>query len=58
MSRLDSAAVRRHASSAALLATVLVTCGGDAAAQLTPEHVARVEWIEEMAISPDGQWIA
>ncbi|HEX6315602.1 MAG TPA: prolyl oligopeptidase family serine peptidase, partial [Gemmatimonadaceae bacterium] len=51
-------ALARLAGSAALLATALLSCAAEAAAQLTPEQLARVEWIEETAISPDGQRVA
>jgi WD40-like Beta Propeller Repeat len=58
MSRRDVRTSVKCASNAALLAIVLGTPPTDAVAQLTPEDVARVAWIEETAISADGQWIA
>lgn len=47
-----------HAGSVALLTATLGTGATDAVGQLTPEDVARVAWIEETAISPDGRWVA
>lgn len=58
MSRLDGCDSVRRAGTVALLATVLFITAVDATAQLTPEHVARVAWIEEPAMSPDGRWVA
>jgi dipeptidyl aminopeptidase/acylaminoacyl peptidase len=58
MPRLDVCDSARRAGTVALLATVLVITAVDATAQLTPEHVARVAWIEETAMSPDGRWVA
>lgn len=42
----------------AFLTATLATGPTEALGQLTPEDIARVAWIEETAISPDGQWVA
>jgi dipeptidyl aminopeptidase/acylaminoacyl peptidase len=57
MSRLDMRSLVRCAGTVAL-AVVVASTPSQALAQLRPEDVARLEWIEETAISPDGQWIA
>lgn len=58
MSRANLQVLTRHACSAALLTATLGLAAANGAAQLTPELVARVQWMEETAISPDGQWVA
>lgn len=58
MSRTEVETLNRRCISVAVVTAAFATAGSNAVAQLTPELVARVQWVEETAISPDGRWVA
>lgn len=58
MARSASLIEFRRVRLAAQAAAAISLGPASAAGQLTPELLARVEWIEETAISPDGRWVA